>query len=355
MSSDPRDIGGKKLIEALRLIGREAELRARVVDFLRAIEADVKYPGSVRDDLIGPVVDALHEDSDVYTVHLADGTEIRYLYRTKIARDLLLSLGKAPSHIWEPQTTKLLLHFAGLIDGDVIVGGAYFGDQAILVAKRVLVYGLRVHCFEPNAAQAGMLRENICLNHLRNMTVNEAGLWQRSDARMQLEGFDSFASAVVVASDEGFPTVAIDDFASRLNRRIGLIQLDIEGGEHAALIGASAVLSRFKPVIVFELHGVYVDWSAGLRNTPTCSMLLTLGYQVFAIRDINSHREMFNHRIELVDIDHVYLDGPAHGFNMLALPPGNPLDLGVFSVLKNVSPKLLPHKDPSLHHPLDGF
>ena len=344
-----------KLLAALRLLGRDPYLRGRLVDFLKASEPEIQYAGSVRDDIIGPIVDALHEETDVYSKRLADGTEFRYLYRTKIARDLLMAAAIEPTHVWEPQTTKLLLHFADSIDGDIIVGGAYFGDQAILVARRVLSRGLRVHCFEPNPAQAGMLRENIRLNRLPNMTVHEMGLWQRSNARMRLEGFDSFATAVLVADDSGFPTMAIDDFAGRLDHRIGLIQLDIEGGEHAALLGAPKVLSQFRPVIVFELHGTYVDWSVGLRNTPICSMLLMLGYQVFAIRDFNSHREMPNHRIELVDIDHVYLEGPPHGFNMLGFPPQIPLDSGVFRVLENVSPKLLPHKDPSLHHPVEGF
>ena len=355
MSNDPRDIGGKKLVEALRLIGRDAELRARMVDFLREIEADVKNPGPVRDDVIGPVVDALHEDTDVYTVHLADGTEIQYLYRTKIARDLLLSAGKAPSHVWEPQTTKLLIHLAAWISGDVVVGGAYFGDQAVLVARAIAARGLKVHCFEPNSAQAAMLRKNIDANALENVEVNESGLWHQTGDLMRLEGFDSFANAVVVTDGDGFPTTTIDDYLAARHRKLGLIQLDIEGAELPALQGAAGTLAADKPAVVFELHRTYVDWTNGLRNTPICSLLLELGYEIYAIRDINSHLEMPEHLVELVELDHVYLEGPPHGFNMLAVPSGFVLDPGVFHVMRGVSPKLLPHKDPALHHPTEGF
>lgn len=355
MSNDPRDIGGKKLVEALRLIGRDAELRARMVNFLRGIEADVKYPGSVRDDVIGPVVDALHEDTDVYMVHLADGTEIQYLYRTKIARDLLLSAGKAPSHVWEPQTTKLLMQLAAWISGDVVVGGAYFGDQAILVAQAIAARGLKVHCFEPNSAQATMLRKNIKLNDLVNVEVNELGLWHQTGDTMRLEGFDSFANAVVVSDGDGFQTTTIDDYVNGQQRQVGMIQLDIEGAELAALRGAVRTLKVDKPAVVFELHRTYVDWTNGLRATPICSLLLDLGYEVYAIRDINSHLEMPRHLVELIELDHVYLEGPPHGFNMLAVPSGFSLDPEIFRVMRGVSPKLLHHKDPALHHPTEGF
>lgn len=355
MSNDPRDLGGKKLVEALRYLGRDTKMRNRVVDFLRTIEPELQYPGSVRDDVIGPVVDALHEETDIYAKQLADGTKIHYLYRTKIARDLLLASGPAPTHVWEPQTTKLLLHVATWISGDVLVGGAYFGDQAVLVAKALHGRGLKVHCFEPNNAQAGMLRENIRINRLDNLEVNELGLWHQSGERMKLDGFDSFANAVLVADGEGFRTTTIDDYMRGHHRPVGMIQLDIEGAELSALQGAAQTLANDKPVVIFELHRSYVDWSDGLRQTPICKLLLDLGYAVYAIRDLNSHREMPAHKIELVEIDHVYLEGPPHGFNMLALPPDRKPDPAVFRLMRGVSPKLLPHKTPSLHHPTEGF
>jgi hypothetical protein len=40
---------------------------------------------------------------------------------------------------------------------------------------------------------------------------------------------------------------------------------------------------------------------------------------------------------------------------MLAVPPGGMLDTPLFRVVENVSPKLLHHKSPALHHPLDGL
>lgn len=355
MSNDPRDLDGKRLQRAMHQLGRDTALRARLVDLLRQAEASIAYDGSVRDDVVGPIVDALHDDQDVYGQQLADGTRVEYLYRTKIARDLLLSASERPTHVWEPQTTKLLLELAPRLQGDVIVGGAYFGDQAVLVAKAIAPAGLKVHCFEPNPDQAGMLQNNLALNQLGNVVVNHEGLWSRSGERMRLDGFDSFANAVAASAGEGFETVAMDDYAQRLRLRVGLIQLDIEGAELAALQGAVQILDKDRPWVVFELHRTYVDWSQGLRATPLCQLFLERGYEVFAVRDLNSHREMPGKPVELVPIDTVYLDGPPHGFNMLAVPHKGLVDTPAFSVVDAVSPKLLPHKDARLHHPVGGF
>jgi FkbM family methyltransferase len=355
MSNDPRDMDGKRLQKAMHLLGRNTTLRARMVNFLRECELAMAYEGSARDDIIGPIVDALHEDDDTYEKELADGTRLRFYYRTKIARDLLLSAGEHPDHVWEPQTTKLLLALASCLRGDVLVGGAYFGDQAVLLARALMDKGIKVHCFEPNHEQAGMLEQNIKLNHLNNMVINRNGLWSQSGQHMRLDGFDSFANVVTASEGEGFQTVSIDDYALAHGIQIGLIQLDIEGAEFSALQGAQRILLQNKPNIIFALHRNYVDWSQGLRATPICQLLLNLGYEIFAVRDINSHYEMPNKSVELVPLDTVYLDGPPHGFNMLAVADQNILDLSIFTKINGVSPKLLPHKAAHLHHPIGGF
>lgn len=355
MQNDPRDQDGKKLIHALTLMGRDLGARQRVMALLAEFETEIKYDGAIREDITGPIADALHEDSDEYSFSLEDGTTVNYLYRTKIARDLLFAPQSGATHLWEPQTTKLLLLLSKLIAGDVIVGGAYFGDQAILVAKSISEKGRKVHCFEPNSAQAGMLQKNVALNALSNVEILKKGLWHTGSELMRLEGFDSFANAVVVSDGDGFETETIDDYADGGDLKVGMIQLDIEGSELAALQGASKTLQRDNPVVVFELHRSYVDWSNGLRNTEICNLFLELGYSVFAIRDINSHYEMSSHKVELVDIDRIYLEGPPHGFNMVAFPRGFSIDDSDFRIMENVSPKLLPHKDAAIHHPTEGF
>jgi len=356
MSNDPRDLDGQRLRVAMHQLGRDPALRAAMLGLLKQAEGTLQCGGAVRDEITGPIVDALHGDDDRYEKTLADGTRFSFLFRTKIARDFLMSEAERPSHVWEPQTTRLLLELSRGLTGDVIVGGAYFGDQAILVA-RALPEGRTVHCFEPNPVQADMLAGNARLNRLENVRVNRCGLWSSSDVRLKLDGFDSFANAVDAAAGDpdAFSTVSIDDYCAAGRLKLGLIQLDIEGAELGALLGARTTLTRDRPHIVFEVHRHYVDWSRGLAQTEICRYLAELGYTVYAVRDFNSHREMGERPVELVPLDKVYLDGPPHGFNMLAVQDPRRVAGAGFRMVENVSPKLLAHKDPALHHPMGGL
>lgn len=356
MVNDPRDRDGKGLQKAMYMLGRNVSLRKQLIDFLMKAEADLHIDGSVRDEITGPIVDALHDKQDIYEKTLADGTQFRFLFRTKIARDFLMATQEHPSHVWEPQTTKLLLEITSVIKGDVIVGGAYFGDQAVLVAKNIIKSGRQIHCFEPNLEQAKMLKENFQLNKLNNFQLNTTGLWSKSSIRLKLDGFDSFANAIEAhANEDGFETISIDDYQKKLGLNISLIQLDIEGAELDALQGASKTIAQFKPVIVFEVHRDYVDWSAGLEHTEICKLLFNAGYSIFAIRDFNSHFEMVDKPIELIPVDKVYLQGPPHGFNLVAVQDVKVFSGQKYKIVENVSPKLLLHKEPALHHPTDGL
>jgi FkbM family methyltransferase len=356
MSNDPRDVDGKRLHRALHTLGRDPTLRRELMDWLVQAEPRFDKTIPVRDEVTGPIIDALHDDADCYEKSLADGTKFEFLYRTKIARDFLLSKPVNPNHVWEPQTTRLLGYLAAQSTGDVLIGGAYFGDHAVVLGRQLQSRGRRVHCFEPNDDQRGMLERNAALNELTTLVIHSFGLWSESSKTLRLAGFDSFANGVLAAEGEsGFPTMSIDDYLISVGRQLGLLMLDIEGAEHQAMIGAQRSLRSDRPSVVFEVHRDYVDWSKGLESTPICRLLATEGYRLFAVRDFNTNQDMQGRCIELIPAATVYLDGPPHGFNMLAAPCELALEPPVFRIVDGVSPKLLSHMEPALHHPLDGM
>lgn len=344
---------------ALRVIGGNEAAREKFLVLCKAMEKDItNYPGNVRDEVTGPLVDGLHDENQVVRKVLSDGAVFDFLYRTKIARDFVLSSPTNPDHVWEPQTTKLLVHLAGQCS-DVLVGGAYFGDQAVLMARAMRANGGHCHAFEPNKDQLGMLRHNAALNGLQNIRSWELGLWSDSSAHLRLVGNDSFAYAEPTTSDsaDSFATIAVDEYCAQQGvERLGLIMLDIEGAEIKVLEGARKQLSRpagEAPNIVFEVHRHYVDWSNGLENAPISRFLTDLGYTLFAVRDFNSNVDMRGRPVELIPVDKVYLEGPPHGFNMLAIKDAKVLDGLAVGYCEGVSPKLLWHKAPALHHPLN--
>lgn len=351
----------QKLTAAMNLISANEKWKNEFISQVKEYEKKIATPGvDIREDVTGPLVDALFDDAHIVRKELMDGTQLEFYYRSKIARDFVMAEPAKPDHAWEPQTSRLLVKLAKNAH-QVLIGGAYFGDQAILVAKQVAQQGGTVHAFEPNNEQRAMLLRNAKLNGLTNIAPRSEGLWDNSTSMLKLVGFDSFAYPEIDQSGgaDGFKTTTINDYLQAAGiSKLDLIMLDIEGAELKALKGAQAFLSMKTgeaPNIVFEVHRHYVDWSAGLENTEIIQLLTRHGYQVYAVRDFNSNYDMSRQPIELIPADSVYLEGPDHGFNMVAVKDPGIFDNTDFKICRNVSPKLLRHKDPALHHPVGGL
>jgi FkbM family methyltransferase len=344
---------------ALARIAQDKDWRRAFIRALLAFEHEVKAPGvDVREELTGPLVDALFDDDQVIRKTLANGVTFEFLYRSKIARDFVMSEPDAPDHAWEPQTSRILVNLAKGAR-QVVIGGAYFGDHAVLIAREIAPAGGVVHAFEPNDEQRAMLVRNAELNGLSNIRPRPEGLWSDSSTSLKLVGYDSFATAEVADSGEGFRTVTIADYLKAAGvDRLDLIVVDIEGAELGALKGAEPFLARPNgeaPNILFEVHRHYVDWSNGLPNTEIVRLLTGHGYEVFALRDFNSNYDLSGRPIELIPADAVHLEGPPHGFNMVAVKDASIFQGPGYRIVRDVSPKLLRHKDPRLHHPVGGL
>jgi FkbM family methyltransferase len=341
------------LEEALKTLGRDAGARAATI---AAHQAKERRPAqrftNVRDEVTGPIADALHAGVELVRKELSSGLVLEFPYRSKIARDFVMAVPERPDHVWEPQTTRLLLHLARGI-GHAIVGGAYFGDQAIPLAGVLRGRGI-CHAFEPDSDQAAMLARNAALNGLDNVRVHQIGLWRDDETRLAFRGADALAATVAAA--DGIATTTIDLYAEQAGiDRVGLIMLDLEGAELAVLQGAERVLREHGPHVVFEIHRAYVDWSDGLESTEIVRYLAGLGYSLLAIRDFQSNVDLAGRPIELVPIATAFLDGPPHGFNVLATRDPALVGCEPFRIVPGVSPKLLFHRDPALHHPVGGL
>ena len=348
-----------KALEALSRIGANVDWRDAFIRELIAFESAIHAPGvDVREDLTGPLVDAMFGGDEIVQRTLSNGAKFEFLYRSKIARDFVMSTPAQPDHAWEPQTSRILVNLARGAQ-NVVIGGAYFGDHAVLIAREIAPKG-RVHAFEPNNEQRAMLMRNAELNDLTNILPRPEGLWHDSSTNLKLVGYDSFANAEVAeAGDDTFKTVTIADYLQAQGvGQLDLIVLDIEGAELGALKGAEPFLAAPKgqaPAILFEVHRHYVDWSNGLPDTEIVRLLTGHGYTVFALRDFNSNYDLAGKPIELIPADAVHLEGPPHGFNMVAVKDPSVFDGPAYSIVRDVSPKYLRHKDPKLHHPIGGL
>lgn len=344
---------------ALANLGRSEATRRAILKILRDAEPQITQNGfDARENVTGPIVDALHRDIQTINIELANGLSFDFPYRSKMAREVAMSGEANPDHLWEPQTTKLLSHLA---EGarHVVIGGAYVGEHAIPIAHQIKTQGGTVHCFEANSELSEFLRRNVLRNNVDNVVTNTLALWDDTTDRLVLQGDDCYAGARetdVDTESATIPAVSLNRYAkSHEIDRLDLVMLDIEGGEFAAIKGASdftAMDPSLAPTIVFEVHGLYTDWSKGLENVELVQHLVGAGYKVFAIRDCQGHRELKDQPIELIPPIDTVIDGPTHGFNMLAIKDDERVKGPLFRVRRGVSPKYLLHRDPKLFAPI---
>ena len=350
------------LSKALALFGKNELLRNRFLSLCRDAETILaERDFNVREEITGPIIDALHRDLSVLKKRLRSDIEFNFFYSSKIARDFVMSEESEPDHVWEPQTTRLLLNLV-LKAQHVAIGGAYFGEHALLAAQVLRKDGGMCHCFELNREQIEMLRHNAHTNGLLNIVANQIGLWNTDNVYLTLSGDDSYASpkrAVSRKDPDTFPTITLNSYGNKNNiSHFQVIMLDIEGGELAALKGADDYLKQpagDAPHLIFEVHRNYVDWSDGLENTEIINYLKNMGYSLFAIRDYQSNVPMGDRPIEIIKAKDAYLEGPPHGFNMLGIKDERILDGIPIRLCSGVSPKLLFHRDPRLHQPLNNI
>lgn len=319
-----------------------------MVTALRAFETAQGHPRTtVRDQVTGPLVDSLFLGCR-FQKTLANGLLFDFTHTGRISREFILA-AEFPDHVWEPQTTRLLLHFAAQAK-HVIVGGAYFGDQALLIAHAMRAHSGQVHAFEPCARQHDCLIDNARRNQLPNLVAHAIGLWSHPGVRLRFDGTDELASPseTPISDPETVPTTTVDTYlAEHSVPQLDLLMIDVEGGEHAVLRGAQHQLGRPSPeapVVVFESNSRYSDWSRGLAKAETCVFLSERGYHLYAIRDHHANLDMQGRPVELIPADRTFIEGPPHGFNILAIKSPERLNHPLFRLVNDVSPKLLLHK-----------
>jgi FkbM family methyltransferase len=342
--------------DALAFAGHDEGLRTVIFEALREAEMHAKDPAVFREQIRWPLILSLLRDVKTHRVILENGVVFDVSPDSRIEKALLLSRDPHPDHVWEPQTTKLLVQLAATAS-NTIVGGAYIGDQVVPMARTC---SGTVHAFEPMKHAFARLLHHIEINNLENVVAHRLGLWNGGHVKLRLHGHLALASSVAIDDNEAVAgetvqSISIDEYVqARELSAVELIMLDTEGGEENALLGARETIAGNAPTIVFEVHRNFVDWTNGLEHTSVVRFLTSQDYQLFAIRDFHNNYAMAGSPVEIIPIAQVYLDGPPHGFNVLATKDMDLVHRLKLSVVTNVSPKLLLEKDPALHFPLSS-
>jgi len=147
-------------------------------------------------------------------------------------------------------------------DGDVVVdAGAWPGDFAVYAARKV---GRRGHvvCFEPNPFNRRVLKNNLRLNGLKNVTVRPCGVWSSAGSvDLHVAGKHSSLDSVgSVGRRSGLCRVkasltTIDDELEQLGLgKVVLVKMDVEGAEAEALKGCRRLMQSGSPGFAISCH-----------------------------------------------------------------------------------------------------
>jgi len=182
-------MANEKALEALARIGGTEDWRAAFIRQLLAFEAEIKAPGvDVREELTGPLVDAMYDDDQVVRKTLSNGVTFEFLYRSKIARDFVMSQPEHPDHAWEPMTSRILVNLAKGAK-QVVIGGAYFGDHAVLIAREIAGSGGVVHARTTATIMARLMAP------VRAVTVSPGDRVRKGQVLVVLDSNDLAAGA----------------------------------------------------------------------------------------------------------------------------------------------------------------
>lgn len=144
-----------------------------------------------------------------------------------------------------------------LQDAAFIDVGANSGTHTLFMAPRIK----EVHAIEPFPPVLARLHANVELNKFTNVRIHEVGFGDKVDEIPFFASDESnMGGGTFLAGDRDkkqvgkLKIVAGDEFLKSINpARIGLIKMDIEGYEEAALKGLRHTLEKDRPLVIVEV------------------------------------------------------------------------------------------------------
>jgi FkbM family methyltransferase len=186
--------------------------------------------------------------------------------------------------------TSLLGHSPNGVALDV---GANIGNHSIFLTK----FFKDIYAYEPNPTTFMMLELNC---QLLKRSVNLERIHCRNYALGDMDGYTemelnrkNMGSARLIPGtynpiarkDESSPTVHVkklDDIFELGDKDIRLIKIDVEGHELNVLRGASRILNRQKPIVIFEQQQ---HSDEAKSPAPSVVFLIENGYDILAVEE----------------------------------------------------------------------
>jgi len=231
-----------------------------------------------------------------HMVHLIYREDKRTIVRNRIKYEIDLSegidlsmflFGNFQRHVSQNKYLSLSQ------DAIIFDVGANFGVMSLQFAK--LVPWGKVYSFEPTFYAFSKLRKNLELNpelakrivaiqsFVSSSTSEEPGIEAYASWKVggTVKGVKHQVHGGIAKSTDGIGAVSLDDFCEQNEiKRLDFIKIDTDGHELEVLKGAKKVISKFNPVIIFEV-GIYVMEERNIDFSDYLEFFDSLDYSLF--------------------------------------------------------------------------
>ena len=222
---------------------------------------------------------------DFIRFKLIDGSLLDYPLRTSIAK--MLFLGNF-------ENSEIAFVRNSLKSGDIFLDiGANAGIYTMIASRLVGATG-HVYSFEPSKRELKLLKHNIAIKNLKNVTVIESAVSNHSGtAKLAVAkdgGLNSFADTSrqdqQIESWEIVDTISLDDFVQKYSvPKVDFIKIDVEGAEKLVFDGAMRMLKSEHPkTILFEASD-FNSSGFGYTAKSLLSYFLDQGLRLFVLNN----------------------------------------------------------------------
>ncbi len=139
----------------------------------------------------------------------------------------------------------------------IIDAGGYVGDTALLFSSYT---DKSIHVFEASPSNMDIIRETIRLNQLENIVPVSKALGEKSGTATFSLGERNSCNSLVERPGYNYPNhievpvITLDDYVRENNLEVGLIKVDIEGGEQLLLKGAVETIRTQHPILLISIY-----------------------------------------------------------------------------------------------------
>ena len=139
----------------------------------------------------------------------------------------------------------------------IIDAGGYVGDTALLFSSYT---DKSIHVFEASPSNMDIIRETLRLNQLENIVPVSKALGENSGTATFSLGERNSCNSLVERPGYNYPNhievpvITLDDYVRENNLEVGLIKVDIEGGEQLLLKGAVETIRTQHPILLISIY-----------------------------------------------------------------------------------------------------